>query len=113
SNRAVIAYANRYAAQAEAEALTCPDPARRAELVAIAARCRRVPAQGARTFAEACQSFWFLQMLLQIESSGHSISPGRFDQYMYPYYKEDIKAGKIAREQAQEFIDCIYVKLND
>ena len=52
-------------------------------------------------------------MLLQIESSGHSISPGRFDQYMYPYYKKDLDSGKITREAAQELIDCIWVKLND
>ena len=50
---------------------------------------------------------------LQIESSGHSISPGRFDQYMYPYYKKDLDSGKIAREFAQELMDCIWVKLND
>ena len=62
---------------------------------------------------EACQSFWFVQQLLQLESSGHSISPGRFDQYMYPYYKADLDAGRITRDQAQEYIDCIFVKLND
>ena len=52
-------------------------------------------------------------MLLQIESSGHSISPGRFDQYMYPYYEADIKSGVINKEEAQELIDCIWVKLNE
>ena len=57
----------------------------------IAQNCSSVPAQTARpAFYEACQSFWFVQQLLQVESSGHSISPGRFDQYMYPYYKADI-----------------------
>ena len=48
-----------------------------------------------------------------MESSGHSISPGRFDQYMYPYYKKDLDSGKITREFAQELMDCIWVKLND
>ena len=48
-------------------------------------------------------------MLLQIESSGHSISPGRFDQYMYPYYKADLEAGKISPAFAQELMDCIWV----
>ena len=52
-------------------------------------------------------------MLLQVESSGHSISPGRFDQYMYPYYKADIESGRITREFAQELIDNIWIKLND
>jgi formate C-acetyltransferase len=82
-------------------------------LLHIAANCDRVPAQGATSFYEACQSFWFVQMLLQTESSGHSISPGRFDQYMYPYYKADMDQGLITREFAQELIDCIWVKLND
>ena len=52
-------------------------------------------------------------MLLQTESSGHSISPGRFDQYMYPYYKADIDSGKITKEFAQELMDCVWIKLND
>jgi formate C-acetyltransferase len=52
-------------------------------------------------------------MLLQVESSGHSISPGRFDQYMYPYFKKDLDEGAITREFAQELMDCIWVKLND
>ena len=54
-----------------------------------------------------------MQQLLQLESSGHSISPGRFDQYMYPYYKKDLEEGRLTRETAQELIDCIWVKLND
>ena len=79
----------------------------------IAQNCANVPEKGANGFYEACQSFWFVQQLLQIESSGHSISPGRFDQYMYPYYKKDLDSGKITRAQAQELMDCIWVKLND
>ena len=110
---AVIRYANRYADLAEREAEACRDNKRRAELLTIAGNCRRVPAKGATSFHEACQSFWFVQQLLQMESSGHSISPGRFDQYMYPYYKKDLDAGIITREYAQELIDCIWVKLND
>ena len=72
-----------------------------------------MPENGARSFYEACQSFWFVQMLIQMESSGHSISPGRFDQYMYPYFEQDIKSGALTYEAAQELIDCIWVKLND
>lgn len=86
---------------------------RKQELLQISENCSRVPANGATSFYEACQSFWFVQQLIQIESSGHSISPGRFDQYMYPYYKEDIDKGVITREFAQELIDCIWVKMND
>lgn len=113
SCQAVIEYAHRYAVLAEEMTQKCQDATRKAELLAIASNCYHVPAKGARTFHEACQSFWFVQQLLQMESSGHSISPGRFDQYMYPYYKADLDAGRITREQAQELIDCIWVKLND
>ena len=113
SCKAVIAYAERYADLAKKEAEACGDAARKAELLAIAENCSHVPAKGASSFYEACQSFWFVQQLLQIESSGHSISPGRFDQYMYPYYKADIDSGKLKREFAQELMDCIWVKLND
>ncbi len=113
SCEAVIRYARRYAQLAEKEAAACTDSARKQELLQIAANCARVPEHGAATFHEACQSFWFVQQLLQLESSGHSISPGRFDQYMYPYYKKDLEAGRLTREFAQELIDCIWVKLND
>ena len=113
SCEAVIRYARRYAQLAEKEAAACTDSARKQELLQIAANCARVPEHGAATFHEACQSFWFVQQLLQLESSGHSISPGRFDQYRYPYYKKDLEAGRLTRESAQELIDCIWVKLND
>ena len=113
SCEAVIRYACRYAQLAEKEAAACTDSARKQELLQIAANCARVPEHGAATFHEACQSFWFVQQLLQLESSGHSISPGRFDQYMYPYYKKDLEAGRLTRESAQELLDCIWVKLND
>ncbi len=109
----VIAYAERYARLAEQMAAQCQDADRKAELMRIAGNCRRVPAKGAGNFYEACQSFWFIQQLLQLESSGHSISPGRFDQYMYPYYEKDRKEGTLSREFAQELMDCIWVKLND
>ena len=113
SCQAVIDYANRYAKLALEMAEKCTDPQRKAELLVIASNCSKVPAKGAANFWEACQSFWFVQQLLQMESSGHSISPGRFDQYMYPYYKKDIESGAITRTAAQELIDCIWVKLND
>ena len=110
---AVCRYANRYADLADQLAQQCSDSVRKSELLQIAVNCRHVPEHGASNFYEACQAFWFVQMLLQMESSGHSISPGRFDQYMYPYYKKDREEGKLTREQAQEYIDCIWVKLND
>ncbi len=113
SCEAVVDYARRYAKLAKELAAKEKNAERKAELERIATVCKRVPEFPATSFQEACQSFWFVQLLLQIESSGHSISPGRFDQYMYPYYKKDIDGGKITIEQAQEFLDCIWVKLND
>ena len=110
---AAVTYAKRYAALALEEAEKCTDPTRKMELLQIAQNCANVPEKGATGFYEACQAFWFVQQLLQIESSGHSISPGRFDQYMYPYYKKDIDSGRITREFAQELMDCIWVKMND
>ena len=113
SCEAAIKYAERYSALARSMAKTTSDFGRKKELEEISAVCARVPRFGAESFREACQSFWFVQMLLQVESSGHSISPGRFDQYMYPYYKKDLDGGVLTREAAQELMDCIWVKLND
>ncbi len=113
SCNAACVYAARYAQLALDLASNEHDIARKNELLVIASNCSKVPKYGASNFYEACQSFWFIQMLLQTESSGHSISPGRFDQYMYPYYKKDLDSGKLTREAAQELMDCIWVKLND
>lgn len=110
--QAAIDYAKRYAALAEQMAESA-EGTRRGELLTIAKNCTRVPQFGAENFWEACQSFWFVQQLIQIEASGHSISPGRFDQYMYPYYEADIKAGRLDQTRAQELLDCVWVKLND
>ena len=113
SCKAVCDYAQRYSELALSLAEKENNNDRKKELLRIAENCSRVPAKPARDFWEACQSFWFVQMLLQVESSGHSISPGRFDQYMYPYYKKSIDDKSITREFAQELIDCIWIKLND
>lgn len=113
SCEAAIKYAKRYSELAMAMSKTTSDFGRKKELEEISAVCARVPEYGAESFREACQSFWFVQLLLQTESSGHSISPGRFDQYMYPYYKKDLDEGRLTREEAQELMDCVWVKLND
>ncbi len=113
SCKAVIRYARRYAKLAADMAARCNNQVRVQELLKISENCSRVPENGASSFYEACQSFWFVQQLIQMESSGHSISPGRFDQYMYPYYKADRDSGAVTREFAQELMDCIWIKLND
>ncbi|MGF0095774.1 glycyl radical protein [Peptoniphilus sp. SGI.035] len=110
SYNAAINFAHRYAKKAEELANQETNPQRKQELLRISSNCMRVPEYGARDFWEACQAFWFVQILVQIESNGHSISPGRFDQYMYPPYKND---KNITKDFAQELIDCIWVKLND
>ena len=110
SCQAVMDYADRYAQLAREMAGQTSDPVRRQELLVIAENCSKVPAKGARGFYEACQSFWFVQQLIQMESSGHSISPGRFDQYMYPYYIKDINEGKITKDEALELLTCLWIK---
>lgn len=110
SCEAAITYANRYAEKAKELARNTNDSRRKAELNEIAKICAKVPAGGATSFYEACQSFWFVHAIINIESNGHSISPARFDQYMYPYYEND---KNITEEFAQELIDCIWIKLND
>ncbi len=113
SCKAAITYANRYAKLALDMAEKEADSTRKKELLQIALNCSRVPANPAESFYEACQSFWFVQLLLQTESNGHSISPGRFDQYMYPYYKMDKKKPDFDKAFAQELIDCLWIKFND
>lgn len=89
---AVECYANRYAELAEKQAKTA-NPARAAELNEIARICRKVPMEPADTFHEALQSVWFIQVILQIESNGHSLSFGRFDQFCYPGYVKSLNDG--------------------
>ena len=110
--QAAIDFAHRFAREAERQA-TAPDiaPQRRAELETIAAVCRRVPAKPARSFQEAVQSAYFLHLISQIESNGHSFSLGRFDQYTYPFYRSDLEAGRITCDQALEMLELLWLKL--
>lgn len=111
AGQAVVDFAGRYASLARSLAEAEPHPRRRGELLAIAEVCERVPALPARTFHEAVQSLWLVQLVLQIESSGHSVSLGRVDQYLYPYYREDVQAGRLTEAQATELLACLWVKL--
>jgi len=110
SNQAVIAFAKRFSDLAAGMAEKEADPTRKAELLEIARVCAAVPASPAQTFAEALQSFWFIQLVLQIESNGHSISPMRFDQYLFPYLLRDKDLGV---EKAQELLDLLFIKFNE
>ncbi len=111
SLEAVIGFARRYAAEAERQASVAEDAVRKTELQRIAEVCDRVPARPARTFQEAVQSAWFVHLMSQIESNGHSFSLGRFDQYTYPFYRADLESGRIAPEQAQELLALLWLKL--
>ncbi len=107
---AVRAFALRYSALAKELAEKEMDAKRKAELLEISRICAKVPYERAESFREAVQSVWFIQLILQIESNGHSLSYGRFDQYMYPYYMKDIKEGKITEAEALELLTCLWIK---
>lgn len=110
---AVIDFAHRYADLAEAEAEACTDTIRRSELECIAHNCRRVPEHPAETFYQALQSFWFIHLVLNLESNSYAISPGRFCQYLFPYYRKDVECRKMDRFKAQELINCLWIKFNE
>ena len=107
---AVRNFANRYSVLAKKLAERELDLERKIELLEISKICAKVPYEPAETFQEAVQSVWFIQLILQIESNGHSLSYGRFDQYMYPYYDRDIKNGNITETEALELLTCLWIK---
>ena len=109
----IIAFAHRYAALARKMAEKETDSKRKAELLQIAANCEKVPEYPAENFYEALQSFWFVQVTPQIYDNGVSISPGRFDQYMMPYYEKDILSGALTKEDAQELLESMWVKFTE
>ncbi|MDR2390502.1 MAG: pyruvate formate lyase family protein, partial [Planctomycetota bacterium] len=108
--RGILIFADRYRALALESAAEEADPGRRAELKRLAAILERVPRRPAGNFREAIQSFWFQQLIPQIESNGFSITPGRFDQYMWPYLEQDLASGAITMGEAQELVDMIFLK---
>lgn len=107
---AVRQFAARYSRLAMDLAEKERDEARRAELEEMARICGRVPYEPASSFREAVQSVWFIQLILQIESNGHSLSYGRFDQYMFPYYIQDLRSGAITEADALELLTCLWIK---
>ena len=107
---AVRNFANRYSVLAQDLAEKELNQERKVELLEISRICSKVPYEPAETFREAVQSVWFIQLILQIESNGHSLSYGRFDQYMYPYYNRDIKNDTIKESEALELLTCLWIK---
>ena len=113
TSEGIIRYANRYADEAERMAGKEEDEKRRQELLRIAGNCRRVPEYPPRSFYEAIQFIWFTQIGGILSENPLALNPGRFDQYMYPYYRQDIDAGVIKKEDAQELIDALWLKYSE
>lgn len=103
----------RYAEEADRLAEQEQNPQRKTELLEIADVCRHVPARPARTFREALQALYFYQICIFMEQNAASYNPGRMDQYLWPYYKSDLVAGRVTKEQAQELLDCLWVKFSE
>lgn len=108
---AIREYAKRYSNLAQEKMGQTSDLQRRKELEKIANMCQRIPYEPPQDFHEALQTFWFTQLLLHIEGTGPSYSPGRFDQYMYPFYKKDSEEGKLTRDKAQELLELTWIKM--
>ncbi len=109
----IAALAQRYAREAERLAEGETDSRRREELLQIAAICHHVPQQPARTFREALQSLYFYQTSIFMEQNAASYNPGRMDQYLWPYYQADLAADRLSRDEAQELLDCLWVKFSE
>lgn len=113
SCEAVIRFAHKFAQQAIELAKEEQDPQRKKELMKIADVCSNVPENEPRDFWEALQFVWFIQLTIQIEDNGHSISLGRLDQNLYPYYKKSVLEGDMTEEDAQELLAAMYIKCTE
>jgi pyruvate formate-lyase/glycerol dehydratase family glycyl radical enzyme len=107
AHEAIIRFANRFAALAAEMEDSESDPQRKAELTRISQTCRRVPDEPARTFREAIQSFWFMFLLTNPQTTA---AAGRFDQYMHPFYQRDKAEGRITDDQVLELLQCLRIK---
>jgi len=110
---AVISFARRYSELAAKMAARESDPDRAAELREIARVCNRVPEHPAETLQEAVQSLYFIHLVAQIESGGNSISLGRIDQILFPYFQKDVEAGRGSKELARELVAMLFIKTNE
>ncbi len=114
SNEAVCRLAERFAEACEAEAAKeTLSTDRKRELEAMAEINRRVPKFPARTYHEALQSVFTILLAIHLETNGHANSLGRFDQYIYPFYKKDVEDGNLTRDEALELMDAFFIKCNE
>lgn len=110
----LIAFAHRHADALEALSLEEKDPGRRAELDGMAKVCRRVPAHAPATFHEALQYYWFLHVGVITElNPWDAFNPGRLDQHLYPFYKNDLERGILTEDGSRELLSCFWVKFNN
>lgn len=105
-------YVGRYAALAQSQAAGTEDPLRKEELAQIAAICERITTEPPRTFREAIQLARFVHLLGKLDDGALGHGLGRIDQYLYPFYLGDLRAGRITPEEAQELIIILWIKLN-
>ncbi|MBN2473933.1 MAG: glycyl radical protein [Pirellulales bacterium] len=111
---AIITLAERHAALARQLAEQQGDPGRKQELLRIAEVCSNVPAHAPRTFHEALQAYWFVHLGVITElNTWDSFNPGRLDQHLYPFYAKELEAGTLTREQAEELLQCFWIKFNN
>lgn len=109
----IVRLANRYSEKAREMAAEEKDETRKAELLEIAEVCAKVPENPPASFREALQFAWFVQLGGIISENPLALNPGRFDQYMYPYYKADEEAGKIDYDTALELVECLWLKYSE
>ena len=111
---AIVLWANRYAKLARQMAEKEGNPARKTELLEMAQTCEWVPENPARSFQEALQTQWFVQIFSRIEQKiGAALGNGRMDQYLYPYYIKDLKKGTITREKAKELFESLWLNMSE
>jgi formate C-acetyltransferase len=110
---AAILWAKRYAALARDLASKENNSSRRQELEQIAAHCDRVPESPARTYAEALQSYWLIHLMINFIDLPQVGSGIRLDKIFHPFYARDVEAGKLTRDQAQEWMEFLFVKFQE
>jgi len=112
--QALIDWAVRHAERLEAMATAETDPARRGELLEMAAVCRKVPARAPETFHEALQTYWFVHVGVITElNPWDAFNPGRLDQHLYPFYRREIEAGTLTEDRAKELLGAFWIKFNN
>jgi len=111
---AIIIFANRHADELDKLAHVEKDPQRKAELTEMARICRKVPANAPETFHEMLQHYWFIHLGVITEvNPWDSFNPGRLDQHLYPFYKQETEKGSLTKESAIELLQSFWVKFNN